>query len=134
MFVVDAVHDELDRQVPELVELFDQQAGDWTRSRAESRSFSRMLNTLERSLLKGKIIRSYPPQNIKKYMAIADPVLVLHAKSCGHVVVSKELSDVYCKKGPKIPDLCGHFGVVHAGPPAFADVLGYEYRAVRRGL
>lgn len=72
------------------------------------------LNALEICLTKGEVIRKYPPQNIKKYMAVADPVLVLHASRNDHVVVSKELSDVNCKKGPKLPDLCSHFDVSHA--------------------
>ncbi|HVH97499.1 MAG TPA: DUF4411 family protein, partial [Enhygromyxa sp.] len=89
------------------------------------------LRMLEADLLAGKIIREhYPKPNIRKYMEIADPVLVLHAQLYGHVVVSNELSDKLSKKGPKIPDLCEIKGVAHATPAEFAEVLGYEFGPV----
>jgi hypothetical protein len=133
IFVVDAVREELDRQLPELVYLFDSQAGGWTRAVSEDLDVLTDLNDLERALLAGGIVRSqYPAQNIKKYMAVADPVVVMHARRHDHIVVSKELPDPNNKKSPKLPDLCRHFGVVHASPDEFARVLGYTFTAVAR--
>lgn len=131
--VVDAVWEELQRQIPQLVELFDQQALGWTPAASDDPVLRNALNDLERGLARDGLIRPhYPAQNIKKYMAVADPVLVLHARQEGHVVVSKELSDVNCKKGPKLPDLCRHFEVTHATPDEFARVLGYTFSRARR--
>lgn len=131
--VVDAVWEELQRQIPEMVELFEQQAPEWTPATSDDPELRDALNDLERGLARGGLIRAtYPAQNIKKYMGVADPVLVLHAHHAGHVVVSKELSDVNCKKGPKLPDLCRHFEVTHATPDEFARVLGYTFGLKRR--
>jgi hypothetical protein len=133
VFVVDAVRGELERQMPDLVALFDQKAPGWTRPTSDDLGIRSDLNALERDLNRGELIRgTYPRQNIKKYMAVADPILILHARRNDHVVVSKELSDLNCKKGPKIPDLCRHFNVSHASPNEFARVLGYTYSSKRQ--
>ncbi len=128
VFVVDSVRDELARQVPDLVELFDANAPGWVRAASVDEQIRRDLNELELELNRGRLLRGhYPPQNIRKYMTVADPVVALHARRYEHLVVSKELSDITNKKGPKLPDLCAHFGVLHASPDAFARALGYRF-------
>ncbi|MFO7567856.1 MAG: DUF4411 family protein [Enhygromyxa sp.] len=130
LFVVDRVRDELDRQVPELVDFFDKFAGNWHSVTVGDAALDGALKSLEKDLLAGTIIRSYPSSNIRKYISVADPALVLHAQLYGHVVVSNELSDKLTKKGPKIPDLCEVQGVSHATPAEFAGALGYKFGPV----
>jgi hypothetical protein len=134
LFVVDRVRDELDKQVPDLVSLFDQYAGNWHTETTNNAILDDALKTLEEDLLAGKIIREngYRAQNTKRYMDGADPVLVLHAQLYRHVVVSNELSDTETKKGPKIPDLCEVKGVRHATPAEFAQILEHKFGIVAR--
>lgn len=130
LFVVDRVRAELGRQVPDLVDFFDAFAGNWHTATAGNGALDNALQALETDLLASKIIRKYPPQNIRKYLDVADPILVLHAQLYGHVVVSNELSDKLTKKGPTIPDLCELRGVAHATPAELAGALGYKFEPV----
>jgi hypothetical protein len=132
LFVVDRVHDELAKQVLDLVKFFDRFAGNWQTKTVGDAELESALQTLEADLLAARIIRNYPPQNVRKYLDVADPVLVLHAQLYDHVVVSNELSDQLTKKGPKIPDLCQLKGVTHATPAELAGILGYEFEPVSR--
>jgi hypothetical protein len=127
IFVVDRVRDELDKQVPELVAFFDRFAKNWHSTTNDDAVLENALQEFETEPLAGKIFRKYPPPNIRKYLNVADPVLVLHAQLYGHVVVSNELSDKQTKKGPQIPDLCELRGVTHAAPAEFAGTLGYRF-------
>lgn len=130
LFVIDRVYDELEKQVPDLVVFFDAHAASWQHPTAGDTRLESALQHLETDLLAGRIIRNYPAQNIRKYLEVADPTVVLHAQLYQHVVVSNELSDRLTKKGPKLPDLCGFMGVSHATPPEFAGVLGYHFGPV----
>lgn len=127
LFVVDRVRDELQKQVPDLVIFFDKYAANWHSVTLDDAELESALRGLEVDLAAGKIIKQYKIQNIKKYIDVADPTLVLHAQVYGHVVVSNELSDKNDKKGPKIPDLCALKGVMHANPYQFAAAVGFDF-------
>jgi len=128
LFVIDRVYDELEKQVPDLVAFFDLHAADWQHLTAGDTTLESALRRLETELLAGRVIRTYPAQNIRKYLEVADPIVVLHAQLHHHVVVSNELSDRLTKKGPKLPDLCSLQGVPHATPSEFAEILELHYR------
>jgi hypothetical protein len=129
IFVVEPVRAEMEKQIPDLVKLFDRHAVNWSRDVSSDHSLRVELDSLEVDLVAGRVIRSYPLPNIVKYMQVADPVLVLHAQLYDHVVVSNEVSDRGTKKGPKIPDLCATRNVRHASPQEFAATLGYVFRS-----
>ncbi|NVB37194.1 DUF4411 family protein [Pseudenhygromyxa sp. WMMC2535] len=128
LFVIDRVYGELRKQVPDLVTFLDLHAPGWSRKTSGDPAMNSALTRLESDLLAGKVIRDYPPQNVRRYLGVADPAIVLHADLHGHVVVSNELSDQYTKKGSKLPDLCQLRGVQHATPAAFAAIWGHTFR------
>ena len=131
IFVIDRVYDELKRYVPELVQFFDTNAPGWAVDTKRDVVVQAELNVLEHQLLAGTgFHRSYSPQRVSRYIATADPVLVLHAQRHRHIVVSIEVSNPNAKSSPKIPDLCGIRGVVHAGPSEFIAALGYTFAPV----
>jgi len=130
IFVVEPARAEMEKQIPDLVDLFDRNAPNWSLNVSGDHRLRIALDSLEADLTAGQVIRSYAPQNILKYMQVADPFVILHAQLYDHVVVSNELPDIGDKKGPKIPDLCTIRNVQHARPEEFAATLGFVFQSV----